>query len=39
MNESLLEVGRLLNGMIEKSSAFVLGDDRAQEDSSIDEFF
>ena len=28
MNESLLEVGRLLNGMIEKSSAFVLGDDR-----------
>ncbi len=39
MNESLLEVGRLLNGMIEKSSAFVLGDDRVQEDSSIDEFF
>jgi len=25
--------------MIEKSSAFVLGDDRVQEDSSIDEFF
>jgi hypothetical protein len=39
MNESLLEVGRLLNGMIEKSSAFVLGDDRVQEGSSIDEFF
>jgi hypothetical protein len=39
MNESLLEIGRLLNGMIEKSSAFVLCDDRVQEDSSIDEFF
>jgi four helix bundle protein len=39
VNESLLEIGRLLNGMIEKSSAFVLGDDRVQEGSSIDEFF
>ncbi|MBV9878394.1 MAG: hypothetical protein JO025_26925 [Verrucomicrobia bacterium] len=28
MNEKLLELGRLLNGMIERSSAFVIGDDR-----------
>lgn len=39
MNEKLLELGRLLNGMIEKSSAFVIGDDRIREDASIDEFF
>jgi len=39
MNEKLLELGRLLNGMIERSSAFVIGDDRVQEDPSIDEFF
>jgi four helix bundle protein len=39
MNEKLLELGRLLNGMIERSSAFVIGDDRVREDSSIDEFF
>jgi hypothetical protein len=39
MNESLLELGGLLNGMIERSSAFVIGDDRVQEDSPIDEFF
>jgi four helix bundle protein len=39
MNEKLLEIGRLLNGMIEKSSAFVVGDGRVQEDPSIDEFF
>lgn len=39
MNERLLEIGRLLNGMIERSSAFVIGDDRVREDSSIDEFF
>jgi len=39
VNESLLEIGRLLNGMIEKSSAFVLVDHRVQEGSSIDEFF
>jgi four helix bundle protein len=39
MNERLLEIGRLLNGMIERSSAFVIGDDRVREDPSIDEFF
>jgi four helix bundle protein len=39
MNERLLELGRLLNGMIERSSAFVIGDDRVREDSSMDEFF
>jgi four helix bundle protein len=39
MNERLLELGRLLNGMIEGSSAFVIGDDRVREDPSIDEFF
>jgi four helix bundle protein len=39
MNEKLLEIGRLLNGMIEKSSAFVVTDDRVREDPSIDEFF
>jgi four helix bundle protein len=39
MNEKLLEIGRLLNGMIEKSSAFVVGDGRVQEVPSIDEFF
>ena len=39
MNERLLEIGRLLNGMIERSSAFVIGDDRMREDPSIDEFF
>jgi hypothetical protein len=39
MNERLLEIGRLLNGMIEKSSAFVLAENRVREDSSIDEFF
>ena len=38
MNERLLELGRLLNGMIERSSAFVIGDDRVREDPSIDEF-
>jgi four helix bundle protein len=39
MNENLLELGRLLNGMIEKSSTFVIGDDRIREDPSVDEFF
>jgi four helix bundle protein len=39
INETLLEIGRLLNGMIERSSAFVIGDDRVREVSSIDEFF
>jgi four helix bundle protein len=39
MNERLLEIGRLLNGMIETSSAFVIRDDRVREDPSIDEFF
>ena len=39
MNENLLEIGRLLNGMIERSSAFVIRDDRVREDPSIDEFF
>ena len=39
INERLLELGRLLNGMIERSSAFVIGDDRVREDPSIDEFF
>jgi len=39
INETLLEIGRLLNGMIERSSAFVIGDDRVREASSIDEFF
>jgi four helix bundle protein len=39
MNERLLELGRLLNGMIERSSAFVIGDDHVREDPSIDEFF
>jgi hypothetical protein len=39
MNERLLELGRLLNSMIERSSAFVIGDDRVREDPSIDEFF
>jgi four helix bundle protein len=39
LNERLLELGRLLNGMIERSSAFVIGDDRVQEDPAIDEFF
>jgi four helix bundle protein len=39
MNERLLELGRLSNGMIERSAAFVIGDDRVREDPSIDEFF
>ena len=39
MNERLLEIGRLSNGMIERSSAFVIRDDRMREDPSIDEFF
>jgi four helix bundle protein len=39
MNEGLLELGRLLNGMIERSFAFVIGDDRVREGPSIDEFF
>ena len=39
MTEQLLEIGRLLNGMIEKSSAFVINDHCAREDPSIDEFF
>ena len=40
MNGRLQELGRLLNGMIEKSSAFVIGDDHVREDDpSIDEFF
>ncbi|HZC36595.1 MAG TPA: four helix bundle protein [Chthoniobacterales bacterium] len=39
MNEKLLEIGRLLNGMIEKSSAFVITDGRLREDPAIDEFF
>ena len=39
MNEKLSELGRHLNGMIERSSAFVIGDDRVQEDPAIDEFF
>jgi hypothetical protein len=39
MNERLLEIGRLLNGMIERSSAFVIGDDRVRENPPIDEFF
>jgi four helix bundle protein len=39
MNEKLLEIGRLLNGMIEKSSAFVITDDRVREDPTIDGFF
>jgi four helix bundle protein len=39
MNERLLELGRLLNGMIERSSAFVIGDDCVWEDPSIGEFF
>ena len=40
MNERLQELGRLLNGMIEKSSACVIGDDRVREDDpSINEFF
>ena len=39
MNETLLELGAFLNGVIERSSAFVIGDDRAREDPSIDEFF
>ena len=39
MDERLLELGRLLNGMIERSHAFVIGDDRIREDPSIDEIF
>jgi hypothetical protein len=39
MNERLLELGRLSNSMIERSSAFVIGDDRVREDPSTDEFF
>ena len=39
VNERLLEIGRLLNGMIERSSAFVISDDRVREDPSIDELF
>jgi hypothetical protein len=39
MNEKSLEIGRLLNGMIEKSSTFVIANDRLREDPSIDEFF
>lgn len=34
----LLEIGRLLNGMIERSSAFLIRDDRVREDPSINEF-
>ena len=29
MNETLFELGAFLNGVIERSSAFVVGDDRA----------
>jgi hypothetical protein len=29
MKETLLELGAFLNGVIERSSAFVVGDDRA----------
>jgi four helix bundle protein len=39
MNEKLLEIGRLLNGMIERASAFFVVGDRVREDTSIDEFF
>ena len=39
MNQKLLEIGRLLNGMIEKSSAFLISDHRVREDPSVDEFF
>jgi len=39
MNEKLMEIGRLLNGMIEKSSAFIVASDRVREDPSIAEFF
>ena len=39
MNEKLLEIGRLLSGMIEKSSAFMISNDRVCEDPSIDELF
>jgi FixJ family two-component response regulator len=39
MNERLLELRRLLDGMIEKSSAFVIGDDRVRKVPAIDEFF
>jgi four helix bundle protein len=39
MAEQLLEIGRLLNGMIEKSSAFMISNDRVCEDPSIDELF
>jgi len=39
MTEQLLEIGRLLNGRIEKSSAFVIRDNRVREDPSIKEFF
>ena len=35
----LLEIGRLLNGMIERSSDFVMRDGRVREDPSINEFF
>ena len=39
LNETLLQVGRLLNGMIERSFAFVIRDGRLREDPSMDEFF
>jgi hypothetical protein len=39
MNERLLELRRLLDGMIGKSSAFVIGDDRVRKVPAIDEFF
>jgi hypothetical protein len=39
MNERLLEIGRLLNGMIERSYAFLIRHERVREDPSIDEFF
>jgi hypothetical protein len=32
-------IGRPLNGMIERSSAFVIRDDRVQEDPAINDFF
>ena len=38
-DKRLLEIGRLLNGMIENESAFVITDDRVREDPSLDEFF
>jgi hypothetical protein len=39
MNERLLELGHILNVMIERSSDYVISYDRLGEDPSIDEFF